>query len=209
MIVSSPEKELKALKSKFFSYKEDSPLAIIITTFITAFLCYFYHMVYGLGCPDTLTEGVYYYRNADFATSLARWMIRFLNEFYGHNVVIPAVIVLLYCAMVGASAYIICRMIKLSEPLYQIMLAAMMVSFPVVLHHFAYMYMALAYSFSLLTVTLGILLIRTLKIPGIITGTVAFLLMMGSYQSYIAAISTLAVILLIYDSLNEKKISTA
>ena len=55
----------------------------LITTIITSVLCYFYEMIYGLGCPDTLNEGVHYYRNADYSTSQARWMLRFINEAAG------------------------------------------------------------------------------------------------------------------------------
>lgn len=204
----SPEKIFGDLKTKYFGYKEDSPKAILLTTIVCTFLCYFYHMVNGLGCPDTLTEGIYTYKSYDYTTSLARWMIRYLNELFGKNIVVPALIVLFYCLMIGASTYIICRMTKITEPFYRIMLTAMMVSFPVVLHQFAYMCAALAYSFSFLTVVIGTLLIRTRKILGIIAGTLFYLLMLGSYQSYIGAISSLAVILLIYDALYEKKIAT-
>ncbi len=204
----SPENVFSKIKVKYFGYKEDSPLAILITTLFTAFSCYFYHMVNGLGCPDTLTEGVYVYRNADFATSLARWMIRYLNELFGKNIVIPPVIILLYCLMIGASAYIICRMTGLTDRFSQVILTAMMVSFPVVLHQIAYMYIALCYSFSFLAVTFGILLIRTRKIGGILGGTFCFLLMMGSYQAYIGAVAALALIMLIHDTLCEKEIKT-
>lgn len=204
----SPEYVYGKLKNKYFAYKEDSPKVIFITTVLCTFLCYFYHMVNGLGCPDTLTEGIYTYKSYDYTTSLARWMIRYLNELFGKNIVMPAIIVFIYCMMIGLSAYLICRMTKLSESFYQIMLTAMMVSFPVILHQFAYMCAALAYSFSFLAVVIGTLLIRTRRIPGIIFGTLFYLLMLGSYQSYIGAISSLAVILLIFDVLYEKKIIT-
>ncbi len=203
----SPESVCGNLKTRFFGSKDDSPKAILITTIVCTFLCYFYHMVNGLGCPDTLTEGIYTYKSYDYTTSLARWMIRYLNELFGKNIVVPALIVLFYCLMIGISVYIICRMTGLTEPFYQIMLTAMMVSFPVILHQFAYMCAALAYSFSFLAVVTGTLLIRTRKIPGIIAGTLFYLMMLGSYQSYIGAISSLAVILLIHDALYEKKIS--
>ena len=204
----TPEYVFSKIKLKYFGTKEDSPLPILITTLFTTFFCYFYHMVNGLGCPDTLTEGVYVYRNADFATSLARWMIRYLNELFGKNIVIPAVIILLYCLMIGVSAYIICRMTGITDTLSQIILTSMMVSFPVILHQIAYMYIALCYSFSFLAVTFGILLIRTRKISGILGGTFCFLLMMGSYQAYIGAVAALALIMLISDMLREKEIKT-
>ena len=207
--ILSPETLLKNLHTDFFGKKSFSTSVIFITTLMTAFMCYFYHMIYGLGCPDTLSEGVYYYRNADYSTTQARWMIRYINEIFGKNVVIPSIIVLLYCLMIGISAIIICRIINLTEPLSQVLLTSMMVSFPVILHHFAFFYMALAYSVSFLAVTAGCALIRTRKIPGIIAGILCFLIMMGSYQSYIGAVSALACILFIHDILNEKKISVS
>ena len=202
----SPEKQLLKLKEKYFGSKEDSPVTVILTTFFTMFFCYFLHMIYGLGCPDTLTEGIYSYRTADFSTSLARWMIRYLNEIFGKNIVISPLIVFFYCLMIGMSAYMICRMAKINDIFSQIILTAMMVSFPVVLHHFAYMYIAISYSFSFLAVTFGVLLIRTRKTGGMIGGTVCFLLMMGSYQAYIAAIAALALIMFVYDILHEEEV---
>ena len=89
----SPEKLFETIRTKFFGYKEDSPKAVLITTIVCTFMCYFYHMVNGLGCPDTLTEGIYTYKSYDYTTSLARWMIRYLNELFGKNIVVPALIV--------------------------------------------------------------------------------------------------------------------
>ena len=194
------------LKSLFGDHKNES-LAGIITTIVMSFVCYFYEMIYGLGCPDLLCEGLRYYRNADLATSQARWMIRYINKFAGMNVVIPALTVSLYCVMIGISAMIICRMMKINNALYVTLLTAVMVSFPVISHHFAYLYMALEYSFSFLVATLGVLLARKRKIVMFILAVLCFLMMMGSYQSYVGAAAALAVIMLIYDSANEEKIS--
>ena len=204
--VLSPETLLVNLYTSLTDKKLYSPSVFFFATFITCMLCYFRHMIYGLGCPDSLAEGVYYYRNANYSTSQARWMLRYINEFFGKNVVIPPVTVFLYCLMIGTSAFIICRITKVRNRLYQVILTAMMVSFPVILHHFAFMYMALAYSFSFLCVTIGTAFIRMKKIPGVLFGIVCYLMMMGSYQSYIGAISALALILFIYDLLSDEKI---
>ncbi len=176
----------------------------LITTIVTSVLCYFYEMIYGLGCPDTLNEGVHYYRNADYSTSQARWMLRFINEAAGKNVIIPVITVLGYCLMIGLSAYIILRMLHIEKKLPAILLTALMVSFPIILHHFAFLYMALAYSFSFLMVILGVWFIRKRKVYGYILGTLCFLFMLGSYQAYIGAVSAFALIMLVYDSLHEK-----
>lgn len=201
LTVTSPGNLFRSIIEKKFSSKESTPKYILITTCITTFLCYFYEMIWGLGGPDTLNEGVYYYRNADFSTSQARWMIRYINELFGKNIVIPALIICIYCLMLGISAYMICNMIHIKKPLVQILIASMMISFPVVLHHLAYLYMSIVFSFSFLMVVAGTCLLRKKKVYSIILGTLCYLLMMGSYQGFIGAISALAVVLLISDSL--------
>lgn len=205
----TPEAVIKLINEKVLKFDEFTPKYILITTLVTCFICYFYEMLYGLGGPDTLCEGVYIYHNAATSTGQARWMIRFLNKAFGNNLVMPALIIVGYCLMIGASVYIICRMLKMSKPLVQILLTALMVSFPIVLHHFGFFYMALSFSFSFLSVIIGTMFIRKRKIYAFIIGTVFYLFMMGSYQAYIGAVSAFALILFIYDLLNEEKIKTS
>lgn len=205
-IKKSPDEALgDFLKESMGEYKKLT-ITGIITTIVMTFVCYFYEMIYGLGCPDLLCEGLRYYRNADYATSQARWMIRYLNTIAGKNVVIPALTVTLYCAMIGLSALLICHMMKIDKPLYVALLTAAMVSFPVISHQFAYLYMALAYSFSFLAVTIGIMLARKRKVLPFIISVLFFLMMMGSYQSYVGAAAALAVVMLLYDAVSEEKI---
>ena len=85
LTITSPGDLISSTVKKKFSTKGSSPKYILITTCITTFLCYFYEMIWGLGCPDTLCEGVYYYRNADFSTSQARWMVRYINELFEYR----------------------------------------------------------------------------------------------------------------------------
>ena len=206
MLKKKPNEVLAALGDKLLGKDKGLFNSVMITTAIFSVLCYFYEMIYGLGCPDTLCEGVHFYRNSDYSTSQARWMLRFINEFGGKNVIIPVVTVLGYCFMIGIATYIICRMVKIGKKIPAVFLTAVMVSFPVILHHFAFLYMALAYSFSFLAVVLGIFFIRQRKTYGYILGTVCFLLMLGSYQAYIGAVSALALVMLIYDALNESSL---
>ena len=206
--IPSPYRLLSDIGNKFFGKKEFTPSYILVTTLITTFLCYFYEMIWGLGCADTMCEGMFYYTNSDYSTSQARWMIRYLNEIFGKNTIFPAITILSYCFMIGISTYIICRMIRISNPLSQILITAMMISFPVVTHHFAFLYMALAFSFSFLMVVVGICFIRTRKVYGMLLGLLCFILMMGSYQAYIGAISALSIILLISDTLNNDRLKT-
>lgn len=189
--------------------KDKSVLYVLITSIATCFICYFYEMIHGLGCPDTLCEGIRTYRNADFSTSQARWMLRFINELFGKNVIIPTVTVISYCLMIGVSAFIICKMMKIEKASYIVLITATMVSFPVVLHHFAFLYMALAYSFSFLMVVCASLLIRTHKIALLIVSVLCHLMMMGSYQSYIGAATALAIVMFIFDLIDTDSIKKA
>ena len=207
--IKSPEDLFKFVKDKIAAGHEKEILAGIITMIVTTVICYFYEMLYGLGCPDTLCEGLRYYRNADYATSQARWMIRYINTFAGKSIVIPALTVSLYCLMIGISAMIICRMMKIEKVLYVVLLTAVMIGFPVVSHHFSYLYMALAYSFAFLMTVVGVALLRARKIYTILLSVICFLMMMGSYQSYISAVAALAVVMFIYDIVKEEKLSKA
>jgi len=205
----NPSDFIKEIFDSWFKGHEGESIAVLLTTVIGCFLCYFYEMLYGLGCPDLLCEGLHYYRNADYATSQARWMIRYINILAGKNVVIPALTVSLYCMMIGISALILCRMLKIEKVLYVVLLTAVMISFPVISHQFAYIYMALAYSFSFLAVVMGVMFSRKRKVFGFVLAFLCFLMMMGSYQAYIGAASALAIIMLIADVLSEEKIKNA
>ncbi|MBP5599376.1 MAG: glucosyltransferase domain-containing protein [Lachnospiraceae bacterium] len=189
--------------------KDKTFIYTLITTLATCFICYFYEMIHGLGCPDTLCEGLRTYRNADFSTSQARWMLRFINEFFGKNVIIPTVTVISYCLMIGVSAFIICRMMRINKASYVVIITATMVSFPIILHQFAYLYMALAYSFSFLMVVCASYLTRTHKIIFFAVSIIFHLMMMGSYQSYIGAATALAIVMFIFDLIDTDSIKKA
>ena len=207
--IKAPDEFLEYLKGKIIKGHEKEFLAGLITMIVSTIICYFYEMLYGLGCPDTLCEGLRYYRNADYATSQARWMIRYINTLAAKSIVIPALTVSLYCLMIGICALIICRMMKIEKVLYVVLLTALMIGFPVVSHHFSYLYMALAYSFAFLMTVVGVAVLRTRKIYLFPISVICFLMMMGSYQSYISAVSALAVIMFIYDIVKEEKLSKA
>lgn len=190
-------------------YKKNGGRAIFITAALSCFFCYFYLCIYGHGGPDSVSEGVRFYRNADWATECARWMIRYLNIVFGKNVIIPFIVVIVYCAMTAVSCILLADMFEIRSTLSHVLLSAMLVSFPVVADQFAYLYMALSYSFSFLAVVLGIWLIRSLKPVNIALSVLCFLLMLGSYQAYIAAIAALGLIMFIMDSIKGEKLKTA
>ena len=177
-----------------------------ITAALCCFFCYFYLMIDGYGGPDSTSEGVHFYRNADWAAQCGRWMIRYLNEIFGKNAILPFVVVVGYCAMIALSAGFLCEMLHISDKIMQVLVTAALVSFPVVTDQFAYLYMALSYSFSFLAVVAGYLLLRRRRILSFAGGILCFLLMLGSYQAYIGAVAALGLILFIRDLLWEKEL---
>ena len=105
----TPDEAVKTGLLKYFDGYEKDALRILIVSIITCVCCYFYHIMYAYGCPDSLSEGVFYYRNADVATGSARWMVRYINFFVGRNVVIPVISFPLYCLLIGYSCYLLCK----------------------------------------------------------------------------------------------------
>ena len=205
-ISQTPDEFLGSWIKKYFKGYEKDALRILVTSAVTCLLCYFYHMIYAYGCPDALSEGVYYYRNTEWAAKLARWMVKYINLVIGRNVVIPVIIFPVYCLLIGYACFLLCRMFNIRQVLSQVLLTAVMVSFPVVLHHFCYPYIAVSYAFAFLMAVVGTKLIWEHKIAGFILGIIAFLMMLGTYQTYIGAVSALAFIALVYDMLTKEKI---
>ncbi|MCR5249666.1 MAG: glucosyltransferase domain-containing protein [Lachnospiraceae bacterium] len=182
---------------------------ISVTAALCCFFCYFYLMINGHAGPDATSEGVHFYRNADWATQCGRWMIRYLNELFGKNAIIPFIIVIAYCAMIALSAMLLCEMLPIRKRSAQVLLSAALVSFPVISVQFGYLYMALSYSFSFLTVTAGYYLLRMRKLPAFFGAVLCFLLMLGSFQAYIGALAAMGLLFFLSDLLREKELKKA
>lgn len=182
---------------------------ILFITILTCLFNYFYLIVNGYGGPDAICEGVWYYIGEGTATRLARWAIPYINTFFGKNVVIPLVIVVFYCLMIGASAFIIFLLLDIKNAGFQILTVTAMVSFPVITRQFAYLYMALAYSVAFLMVVLAAWLLRRRKIISFLAGTICLLIMFGSFQSYIGAAAAMVFICFMYDLIRKRSVSDA
>ena len=182
---------------------------IYVSAALSCFFCYFYLWVNGHGGPDAVSEGVRYYHNAGWATATARWMIRYINTLFGKNVILPFITVILYCAMIAVSCCMLVRLFDIRSKLFRVLLSAALVSFPVVTDQFAYLYMALSYSLSFLLVVLGCMLVRKKKPLPLAGSVLCFLLMLGSYQAYIAAIAALGLLLFFKDVCGEEKLRSA
>ncbi len=169
---------------------------------------YFYWMITGYSGPDAVIEGVYVYTAEEIARGSGRWMACYLNGFFS-NLLIPSVIIFVYCLLVGISAYLICKMLKIRAAYLQVMLTLVMICSRTVIRQFSYLQMGVVYAFAFFMSVLAVYLIRKLKVIPAIIGVIAMTLMLGSYQSYIGSVATLAFILLIFDIFTGEKYKTA
>lgn len=208
-LAKTPDEVIAGCFNKFCdNRKKDFALTLLISVVTSAF-CYLYLIIYGFAGPDGMGEGIYYYVGANISTGSGRWFIRYLNQFMGNNVIIPIVTVIFYALMIGTSAFILCKLLNIVKTGYIVLMTAAMVSFPVVVLQFGYLYTALCFSFAFLASVAGVSLVRKKGVCSFIFGTAMFLLMFGSYQSYIGAVAALALIMLMYDMFNEAKVSKA
>lgn len=202
----------------FFSYilekihwKENKQMCkrILGVTSLTCLFNYFYVIMYGYAGPDAICEGVYYYIGQNTATRLARWFIPFLTSFFGKNIVIPLVIILFYCGMIGFSAFLLCKIWKIESVGFQILTTSAMVCFPVIIRQFAYLYTALAYSFAFLMTVLALYFLKKNHVWSFILGAGCLVLMFGSFQSYIGAAAALILMNFLLDLNSHEKLSKA
>lgn len=200
-----PEAVFKNLFDRLFPGEHRKALKVsMITSIVTAFLCYFMLMVTGYSGPDSNSEGVLMYRGFGWALSIGRWFIGYVQTRAAGSAIIPFLIVMMYSILVGISAVILCRMFNVRGTFLHVLITALFVSFPIVELHFGYLYMAVFYAFSFFCVVAGTLLARIRKVWGYIAALLLYIAMLGSYQSYIGGVAALAVMLLIYD-MSEKR----
>ena len=180
---------------------------VFFSTFSVGIGCYFLLMIYGYTCPDGLIEGLYYYVNADWALANGRWATRYLNFLVGHNVVIPFIVVLLYCFVIALAVIIISRLFRINKATHLILISAIMIASPSIIAQLTYTYMALAYGMAFLCSVLYCYLTRKgigYSIIGVICLTVA----MGLYQSYLGAAVLLIILVSVYDLFLGKSIKS-
>lgn len=197
----SIEKRIRAMICRL-SYEERKRIKwIIASVFITGIFSYFLLMVYGYTCPDGIIEGLYYYTNADWALANGRWAIRYLNYFIGHNVVIPFIVVILYCLLVALSMIFITEIFRINKIVHLILASSIMIASPCVITILPFTYMALSYALAFLGSVLYCYLGKKGGIYNI--GAIIFLLItMGSYQSYIGSAVLLIILIFLYELLS-------
>ena len=196
---NSPDKLMKEIFEPFWINNEKTCKRILWVSMLTCLFNYFYLIINGYAGPDAICEGVWYYVGGENAVRHARWFLPMITSLFGKNFVIPLVIVVFYCLAIAVSAFIIFKLLEIKNAGFQILSVSAMVSFPVISRQFGYLYTALVYAISFLMVILAAWLLRKRRIVCFLLGTGCLFLMFGSYQAYIGAAATIAVICFLFD----------
>lgn len=193
-----------------FSEEEKKHMKCILTvTFLTGILSYFLLMVDGYVCPDGLIEGQYYYFSEDWALANGRWATRYLNLLIGHNVVMPSIVVLLYCLFLSISTFLITKIFHINKTIHLVLISAFMIASPVVIGQLTYTYMALCYVVAFLGSVSYCFLVRKKGKICWLSGILLLAISLGLYQSYLGAAALLILLITIYDLLQGKSIKEA
>ena len=206
VLVKKPDEIMTGIYARISGDKMRRLKWIVMIAVITTIMDYFYLMINGYCGPDAIIEGSHLYFSPIIQIRSMRWFIPYLNGMVGKNAVIPYVIVLLYGVLIALSVFLLSEMIELTELLPNILITSAMVSFPVVTRQYAFLYMALSYALSFFMVTFAAYLFRKRRVWSILLGTVALIIMFGSYQAYLAAAMGIVVMMFIYDMCKGRKI---
>lgn len=187
-------------------FKEETPniKLVSITTIITAIICYYEYIINGYSSPDGISEGLLYYRNADWHLVCGRWFVRYFNLILGHNIVSPLLVVVGYCLFISASILMLKKLFGIKGKLELVILSAAMIATPAVSTQLTYPHVFMTFAGAFFFSVLCCLFAWNGKIVGSILAIISTMLMMGLYQSYISAIIVIVIMLAIYDLLNGK-----
>lgn len=175
---------------------------ILYTVFFTSLLTYWVLIITGVTCPDGICEGLTYYTNADWASSIGRWAIRYLNCMTG-NVVIPVYTVTAYCLSISLVVLMLTSLFKIKKRISIITVTGVMIASPSMIGQFLYTYMALAYGVSCLLSSFFVwILYQGKRKPKYILAIISLAISLGLYQSYIG-FSILLIVMLFAMELSE------
>lgn len=180
--------EISRIKRLFI----DNKTAIIVTVILS--ICFnWVFLATGTMCPDAYSEGFDIYRNASWAGTLGRWVLRYWNGL-AHNVVIVPFNYLVSIACIIVSSIMIIDLLNIKNRCFSFFTMLCVALAPAVSYQYLYGYMEMAFAFGLLFSVLAVWLFVNKKY---LFGSLSLCLGLGSYQAYIGFAVTLILIVLV------------
>lgn len=187
----------------------------LLSTLVVGFISYSLLVIYRVGDPDTIIEGLTYYMNATWAiVGCGRWLLPIINVLSG-NVVMPIFIVTFYCFIMWLSAFLITKIWNINKTILVIVITVVMAVTPSTIIQLIAIYMGCDFAIACLLATLFVYFCfnNNNKFSYLIC-VVCITLMLASYQSYIsyaACLSLMTIIIkcLIYEYIDYKNLIKA
>ena len=120
----------------------------VLSALAAAVLAYHYLIIFGLGNPDALSEGLLVYTGYDWALACGRWATRYMSHWLSADMVIPGLWVPLYSLCCAVSAVLICRLWEIRSPLSVCLVSVLLTVNPTVIEQSLLQYMFMSWGFS-------------------------------------------------------------
>lgn len=150
--------------------------------------------------PDAYNEGFAIYQGADWALSLGRWAIRFIN-LSTNNVVMPIFNLVLSYVCIFLSGIVIIDIFGIKNKIHRFLTLVILLVTPTVICQYMYIYMENAYSIGVLLASVSAYAMIKRKS---IFAAVSLSIALGCYQSYIGFTAVLVLLFLIIQLLEVK-----
>jgi hypothetical protein len=173
--------------------------ATFVSVFFFGLLSHGYIMLNKLPGHDELAFLV---RNMDIYW-LGRWFLRYPSAI-SSQYSLPLFNGFLSLLYIALAVCLLVASLKIKDSLASVLIAGLMVSFPVVTSTFTFMYTADSYFFALLLSCLAFFLAERYKY-GFIAAVIPLVLSLGTYQAYFGIAASLMVIVLIIDAADNKQ----
>ena len=179
------------------------------TNLFTGFCCLFSALVFGLSAHAAgMFGGISYHDDVvctyDVGTThiVGRFTLALLGKitrlpFGGSNYSLPWFNGLVSLLFIGLSAWVIARALQIENHFLQILLAGILVVFPVVTGTFAYWFTVPYYMLALFLSCISAVLLARGSLKSVLTGILLAALMTGIYQAYLPVMLTLEILILL------------
>ena len=173
------------MANRFWDAIKPYKTSVFIPTCIASLLANWLLLINGYGCPDNLCEGAMLYHGGDWALSLGRWVIRYINA-ATLNIVLPEV-------NVAASIFCCCivtillgKLFAFSYKPFLALTSIFLATGEAVTCQYLYIYMDLAFTWALLLSALSAYFVLTgTGRKSILFAALALAFALGGYQAYV------------------------
>jgi hypothetical protein len=194
MFIDTPDNTIKRIWQRIPTYIK----AAFASAFLVGMFCHGYMMANKLPNHDDMSR---LYNNND-TWRWGRWFLP-IPSAVGSALSLPMINGMLTILYIAVAACLLLACLRITNTLVSVLVAGLMVSFPVTTATFTYMYVVDAYLFALLLACLAVFLAERYKY-GFVFAVIPLTLSLGCYQAYFGVAVGLMVMVLLFDTMNSQ-----